>query len=123
MIVGMFKVKGNGAVNCVAPFTGDEVSIPVEIKMSSKPIDLRIGVGSFKLRGVAAQFSLFSEAPEDILGNYLIASAAGSIGIGGGIFTATNVEFPAINMNIGIQVAKGFGFEIGLRKMSIRAID
>ena len=122
IFIGHFSIKGKGTLSCISAFGETEV-LPVNIKMKARPVALRIGFGSFELLGTSASISLFTNDPRDILGEYVVALANASLGLGVGAFTAVQLGFPNIDFAVSVQVTRGLGASVGLTRLEITLDD
>ena len=120
-IVGKFSVKSEGTLKCVSPFQ-EVKTIPVAIDMSTNVLAARVAFGNFDVYGEALQINLFSNDPEDLLGTYYVAQGQGALIAGAGAMNAIHVGLPKLAMNVSVQFVKGFGLNLGLTKMTIKAL-
>lgn len=118
IIVGKSEFKGAGTVRCVDG-KGARVEYPVSVTMTSGPIAPRLGLGKFELYGEALQVAVSNKSPEALLGDYLVVEGRAGIVGGAGAMTAVHAGDDALSLTLSLQVVKGFGIEIGFRKMKI----
>lgn len=117
IIVGKSEFKGKGTVSCVSVHR-ERVEFPIKVTMSSKPIAPRIGLGKMELYGQALQIAL-NDQPESLLGNYLVAEGRAAVIGGAGVIAAVRASDKNFSLNISLQLVKGFGVDLGFRKMKI----
>ncbi len=118
IIVGKSEFEGAGTIRCLS-VSGERVELPITVTMQSKPIAARIGLGKMKLYGEALQISLFG-TPESLLGTYLVAEARAAVVGGAGVIAAVHADNDGLAVNVSLQLIKGFGFDLGFRKMKIK---
>ena len=118
VIIGDFTINGDGKLRC-SNLVGDLETIPIKITIGGSKLAMRIGFGKYAIYGASTNITLFNSEPEDILGNYKMATLSGSLGAGAGTFVGTHVELPSFSLNLSMQVTKGIGFNVGLDNMSI----
>jgi hypothetical protein len=122
VLFGSFSIKGEGKLSCISVF-GETDVLPVTIKMKAKPLALRVAFGSFEMLGTSLNIGVFSNDPRDLLGEYRVALAQGSLGLGAGVFTAVQLGFPNIDFAVSAQVTRGLGVAVGLTKLEIGLDD
>ena len=120
LILGSYRFHGHGTLSCVNP-TGQHESYPVLVDMHAKPISLGASLGYMELYGQTAEIALSdtSKGPETLLGNYYIAQAQAALIGGAGVITAVHVNNSSLALKVALQLAKGFGVNLGLNRMTI----
>ncbi|MBY0554712.1 hypothetical protein K2P97_09295 [bacterium] len=121
IIVGHSEFNGTGTVRCVSA-SQERVEYPITVKMSTKPLAPKIGLGKMELYGEALQIAISNGTPEALLGNYVIAEGRAAIIGGAGVIAAVRAADQNLSLSISLQLVKGFGFDLGFRKMVI-ALD
>jgi hypothetical protein len=118
IIVGKSEFNGKGTVSCVSAHR-ERVEFPIKVTMSSKPIAPRVGLGKMELYGQALQIALTNDQPESLLGSYLVAEGRAALVGGAGVIAAVRASDKNFSLNISLQLVKGFGVDLGFRKMKI----
>jgi hypothetical protein len=121
VLIGSFSFKGQGDLSCVSA-TGQRADYPVTVTMKAAPLSPQIAFGKMKLNGLAADITLGSQNPEDILGTYYVAQGAAAVVGGVGVITAVHANLPSLALKVSLQFARGFGINLGLNRMDI-ALD
>ena len=118
VLVGKSEFEGAGTVSCISS-TNEKAELPVIVTMETKPLAPYIGIGKMKLYGEALQLPLFG-TPETLLGKYVVVEARGSLKRGAGVIAAVHADNDGVALNVSLQLIKGFGFDLGIRKMKIK---
>lgn len=118
VIVGKSEFEGAGTIRCVSS-NNEQAELPVIVTMQTKPVAPFIGLGKMKLYGEALQLPLFG-TPETLLGSYIVTEARGSLKRGVGVIAAIHADNDGVALNVSLQLIKGFGFDLGIRKMKIK---
>lgn len=118
VLIGHSDFKGQGTVVCKA-ISGQEVSYPVKIKMSARPLAPKISLGYQKVYGESLKVALSTGQPEDLLGTYVIAQGRAAIIGGVGVITAVRASDKNFSFDLSLQVTKGLGLDLGFSKMKI----
>ena len=118
VIVGHSEFSGKGTVRCISN-DREELVMPIKVTMTSKPIAPRIGLGKMELYGEALQLTLTNSDPTSLLGSYLVAEGRAAVVGGVGVIAAVRAKDDNFSLNISLQVVKGFGVDLGFRKMKI----
>ena len=121
LLIGTYSFKGEGELSCVSA-NGHRAEYPVTITMKAAPLSPGLSLGKMKLNGLAADISLGSQNPEDILGTYYVAQGQAAIIGGVGVITAVHADLPSLALKVSLQFARGFGINLGLNRMEI-ALD
>jgi hypothetical protein len=122
VIVGKFKTKAYGTLNC-ASIHSEKFARKIRIDINSYGIGPTVGIAYFKMRGISSQISLFNERPEDLLGKYSTTMYGGAIGAGVGYFSAFKIGMSQLAYNVSVQLLGGLGFKVGMEKMRVTAIE
>ena len=118
IIVGKSEFNGKGTVRCVSA-SNLRAEYPVTVTMTSAPIAPRIGLGKMELYGESLQVTLNDGTPESLLGDYLVAEGRAAVIGGAGVIAAVHAGNTALSFNVSVQLVKGFGVDLGFRKMKI----
>ncbi len=121
VIIGTYQYKGHGTLDCVSA-SGERVSLPITVSMRAAPLSPTISLSRMELRGVAANISLLNTYPEAILGTYGVVQGSVALVGGVGAMTAVHAELPSVTLNLSLQLARGFGLNLGINRMVI-ALD
>ena len=122
LLLGSFKTVATGELNC-ADGVGGVYKSPVRISMQSRFLAPTVGVGMFKMAGLATEISLLNSHPSVLFGNYLVAQGEVALVGGVGAFTAVRVSPPQIALNVSVQLLSGFGLEAGIQRMKIEPLN
>ena len=120
LLVGSFKLRGPGEINCV-DIAGNVEQLPVWVEMGGAPISFSAGIGRLHLVGLATGVGIAGQ-PQDLLGTYLVGSIRGSLIVGAGADLALHAAERAVTLNAAVQAIAGFGGNIGLDTMTIDAL-
>ncbi|MEQ1878919.1 MAG: hypothetical protein ABL958_19930 [Bdellovibrionia bacterium] len=118
VIAGSFAIVGKGEINCTN-LNGSKEVIPVNVAIKTRPVAAKIAFGKYKVYGASANVYLLNHVPKDLLGNYYVAEAQGSIIGGVGVITGTHKTNRALSLYLSVNALKGFGMNLGASKMLI----
>lgn len=118
LLVGHSEFNGTGTVKCVS-VTNERAELPIKVTMSTKPLAPKIGLGKMKIYAEALQIAITDGTPEALLGKYIVAEGRAAVGVGAGAMVAAHVNNKGLSLNLAVQFVKGFGFDLGFRKMKI----
>lgn len=118
VFVGKSEFNGAGTIRCLAA-SGETAEYPITVTMETKPLAPFVGLGKMKLYGEALQIALSTGTPEALLGNYYVAEARAAVGVGAGAIVAVRAGNENLSLTVALQLIKGFGAEVGFRKMKI----
>lgn len=118
VIVGKYHLAAKGDLRCVSA-SGVTESYPITLKAKSHFIGPKVALGKVAFVGAAANIALFTNNPQDLLGNYLLAQGQASVIRGVGVLAALHTDIPAITVNLSLQFTKGFGANLGFDKLKI----
>jgi hypothetical protein len=121
IIAGFFKLSGEGKIRCL-DIAGNIEEIPVKVTLKTKPLALNVGIGAFEMAGIATGVGV-ATGPEALLGKYIVADAQAAIGVGVGANLSVRGGSEALTMNLGVNVTKGLGLQVGVTQMKIEALD
>lgn len=116
--VGYFKIKGKGKLRCIS-LVGDTRTLPITIKMKSKPLAARIAFGRFIMYGTTGKISLAHDDPMDLLGKYRVINASAVVAGGVGTFTGVHAHRTGLTLSLSLQGGYGFGVNLGYNKLEI----
>lgn len=122
VIVGHFTTTAYGTLHCKGVL-GRHYSQDVMVTIGHHWFSPSVGVGYFKLAGVASEISLFNSSPEAILGNYHVGQADAAIIGGVGTFTAVKVGLPQLAFNVSLKLLFGLGVQVGIDKLTIESLN
>ncbi|MEQ1723917.1 MAG: hypothetical protein ABL930_12135 [Pseudobdellovibrio sp.] len=118
LIVGKSEFNGKGTVRCVSA-SNERVEYPIIVTMKTHPIAPKIGLGKMELYGEALQVAISNGTPEALLGDYVILEGRAAIVGGAGVIAAVRAADNNLSLSVSLQLVKGFGFDLGFRKMTI----
>lgn len=120
LIVGTFKMKGNGNIRCL-DIAGNTEVIPVRVTLATRPIALNAALGAFTFAGVSSGVGVAS-GPEALLGTYYTYSTNGAFLVGYGTNISIHGGAEAVNLNLGLNAIGGIGAQYGITKVTIEAL-
>jgi hypothetical protein len=118
LIIGKYNLDAKGSLRCVSA-SGVTESYPITLKAKSRFIGPQVALGKLQFVGAAANIALFTNNPQDLLGNYLLVHGQASVIRGAGVLAAAHTDIPALTVNLSLQFTKGFGVNLGLEKLAI----
>ncbi len=118
VIVGHFKLRGVGHLDCVNAW-GETESHKVKVTLGGHPIAARVGIGHLHMYGVTGSIGL-GEGIDDVFGRYLVVGGKAAIGLGVGASFAIQNPFNGVNMNVSLSGVTGFGAEVGISSFKIQ---
>lgn len=120
-ILGVYKMKGTGHIRCI-DIAGNTQVIPVKVTLATKPISLNVAVGAFAFAGASTGIGVATR-PEALLGNYYSLNSTSAFILGYGTNLALHGGAEALNINLGLHVVSGLGFQYGINKVQIEALN
>lgn len=121
IIVGKFQLSGPGNVRCVDVAGNTEV-LPVRIIMGGSLIAANVALGYFQLAGVASGIGVAS-GPQALLGDYVTVGAQAGLIVGAGANFSIHGGSEAVTLNLGVNVSRGIGAQVGISGVRIVAAD
>ncbi|MGZ3774092.1 MAG: hypothetical protein ACXVCY_08945 [Pseudobdellovibrionaceae bacterium] len=122
VIFGRFETNAYGTLKCKG-IGGGYYTQDVKISMGHKWFGPTVGLGYYKLAGLAKEISLFNLSPESILGHYKVAQADAVVIGGVGSFTAVKLGLPQLAFNVSLKLLFGFGADVGIDKLCIEPVN
>lgn len=121
IVVGSFKLKGEGAIHCV-DVEGNTEEIPVKVTMGGPLVAPNIGFGVFNVRGLATGIGL-STGPEALLGKYYMVGGRVAWIVGAGANLAVHGGAEALTLNLALSLESGAGLQVGVNRLKIEPLQ
>jgi hypothetical protein len=120
-LLGAFKLTGPGKIRCM-DIAGNHEDMDVKVTMGSGPIAPNFAIGHFELAGFATGIGV-AKGPQSLLGKYYTAGGQAAVVVGVGANIALHGGHDALNLNLGVNVLKGLGLQVGFNKVKIEALN
>jgi hypothetical protein len=120
IIAGYFKLSGEGNIRCL-DIAGNTEELPVKVTFKTKPLALNLAIGTFEMAGLASGIGV-ANGPEALLGKYIVADAQAAVAVGVGANLSVHGGNEALTMNVGVNVTRGLGLQLGVTQMKIEAL-
>lgn len=124
-IVGRWKLKGNGSLNCT-DVRGNKEHIPVDISVGGSLLAARVSFGHLCISGLGTGVG-YASRPDALLGTYQTVNAKAAVAIAGAGATAAthftascNDCRTAATFNLSFQKVCGIGADVGYSNVTIR---
>jgi hypothetical protein len=121
VIVGKFQLSGPGNIRCV-DVAGNTQVLPVRVIMGGSWLAPSVGAGYLHLAGVASGIGV-AHGPQALLGRYVVAGAQVGIIVGAGANFSVHGGNEAVTLNLGVNVTRGLGAQVGITGVRILAAN
>lgn len=120
-IVGAFKLKGLGKIQCV-DIAGNTQELDVKVTLGGSPIAPNLAIGKFRVAAIASGIGV-ATGPEALLGTYYTAGGRAAVVVGAGGVLAVHGGSEALTLNLGLSLERGLGVQVGLNRLKIEAAN